>query len=69
MRRRLSKDTTIGELLNMDPEIGQVLAGIGMHCVGCPSARGETLEQAADVHGIDVDDLVEDLKGFMEASM
>lgn len=69
MRRRLTKDTTIGELLAMDPEIGQVLSGIGMHCIGCPSARGETLEQAADVHGIDVDDLIEDLKGFMEASM
>ena len=38
----------------------------GMHCTGCPSARAETLEQAAAVHGIDVDDLVEDLKGFME---
>ena len=68
MRRRLTKDTTIGELLDMDPEMGPVLAGIGMHCVGCPSARRETLEQAADVHGLDVDDLIEDLKGFMEVS-
>ena len=65
MRRRLTKDTTIGELLQMDPEIGNVLMEIGMHCLGCPSAQRETLEQAADVHGLDVDDLLEDLKGFM----
>ena len=68
MRRRLTKDTTIGELLSMDPEMGEVLSGIGMHCIGCPSAQRETLEQAADVHGLDVDDLIEDLKGFMEVS-
>ncbi|MBR0411844.1 MAG: DUF1858 domain-containing protein [Eubacterium sp.] len=67
MRRRLTKDTTIGDLLLMDPEIGAVLSSIGMHCIGCPSARGETLEQAAEVHGLDVDDLIEDLKGFMGA--
>ena len=65
MRRRLTKDTTIGELLRMDPEIGNVLTEIGMHCLGCPSAQRETLEEAADVHGMDVDDLLEDLKGFM----
>jgi len=62
---RITKDTTIGELLQVSPEIANVLTDIGMHCVGCPSSRGETLEQAADVHGLDADDLVEDIKGFL----
>ncbi|MCR5467921.1 MAG: DUF1858 domain-containing protein [Lachnospiraceae bacterium] len=63
---RLTKDTKIGELLDVAPDMANVLSEMGMHCVGCPSSRGETLEQAADVHGMDVDDLVEDIKGFME---
>ena len=63
---RITKDLTIGESLDKAPELASVLNGIGMHCTGCPSARAESLEQAADVHGIDVDDLIEDLKGFME---
>ena len=67
MMRRITKDTTIGELLTIDPEISQVLMSIGMHCIGCPSARMETLEQAAEVHGMDADDLIEDLKGFLGA--
>ena len=51
----------------IDPEISQVLMSIGMHCIGCPSAARETLEQAAEVHGMDADDLVEDIKGFLQA--
>ena len=64
---RLSKDTTIGELLRTFPDAAEILTEIGMHCLGCPSAQGETLEQAAEVHGMDADDLVEDLKGFLGA--
>ncbi|MBQ1681898.1 MAG: DUF1858 domain-containing protein [Agathobacter sp.] len=63
---RITKDTTIGELLKNAPDIAPVLTNIGMHCLGCPSSQMETLEQAAAVHGLDVDDLVEDLRGFME---
>ncbi|MDC7300733.1 DUF1858 domain-containing protein [Agathobacter ruminis] len=63
---RITKDTTIGELLKNAPDIAPVLTNIGMHCLGCPSSQMETLEQAAAVHGMDVDDLVEDLRGFME---
>ncbi len=63
---RLSKDTTIGELLRTFPDAAEILTEIGMHCLGCPSAQGETLEQAAEVHDIDPDDLLEDLKGFLE---
>ena len=62
---RLTKNTTIGELLQVYPAMANVLTGIGMHCLGCPSSQRETLEQAAEVHGMDADDLVEDLRGFM----
>ena len=46
--------------------MADILTNIGMHCLGCPSSQRETLEQAAAVHGMDVDDLVDDLKGFLE---
>ena len=58
---QITKDTMIGELLR-DQEhidsIAEVLFGIGMHCLGCPSSQGESLEEACMVHGIDCDDLV-----------
>ena len=58
---QITKDTMIGELLR-DQEhidsIAEVLFGIGMHCLGCPSSRGETVEEACMVHGIDVDKLL-----------
>ena len=63
---RITENTTIGELLDIFPGAAEILANMGMHCSSCPSARRETLAQAADVHGMDVDDIVEDLKGFLE---
>ena len=42
----------------MNPEVAPVLMSAGMHCVGCPSAQGETLEEAAMVHGMDIDELL-----------
>lgn len=54
----ITKDTTIGEALNIKPGIAPVLMEIGMHCLGCPSAQGETLEEAAMVHGLDADELM-----------
>lgn len=54
----ITKDTTIGEALRTNPDIAPVLMEIGMHCLGCPSAQGETLEEAAMVHGIEVGDLM-----------
>ena len=54
----ITKDTTIGEALRDNPDIAPVLMEIGMHCLGCPSAQGETLAEAAMVHGIEVDDLM-----------
>ena len=51
----ITKDTTIGQMLRMKPEAASVLMEIGMHCLGCPSAQAETLEEAAMVHGLQVE--------------
>jgi len=55
----ITKDMTIAQAIAMDQNIIPVLLDIGMHCLGCPSAQGETLEEAAMVHGIYPDDLME----------
>ena len=54
----ITKDMTIGEIIRINADVIPVLINAGMHCVGCPSAQGETLEEAAMVHGMDVDDLM-----------
>ena len=57
----ITKNQTIGEVIQLDPSLAAVFAGFGMFCVGCPSAQAETVEEAGAVHGIDVDALVEEL--------
>ena len=54
----ITKDMTIGEILRANPNVAPVLMAAGMHCLGCPSAQGESLEEAAMVHGIDIDVLM-----------
>lgn len=54
----ITKDMIIGELLDVKPEAAEILLSMGMHCLGCPSARGETIAQACEVHGVDVDEIV-----------
>ena len=63
----ISKNTTIGELLTGFPEAAPILMEIGMHCLGCPSAQMESLEEAAMVHGIDADLLVEKINAAKKA--
>ena len=63
----ISKNTTIGELLTVFPEAAPILMEIGMHCLGCPSAQMEPLEEAAMVHGIDADLLVEKINAAKKA--
>ena len=58
---QVTKEMTIGELLNMNPNVAPILMEIGMHCLGCPASRGETVEEACMVHGIDTDELLEEL--------
>lgn len=57
----ITKETTIGDILQIKPDAVPVLMEIGMHCIGCPSSIGETIEQAAMVHGVDADALVQKL--------
>ena len=60
-----TKNTTIGELLSVYPECAPILMEIGMHCLGCPSSQMESLEEAAMVHGLDVDVLVAQINDFL----
>lgn len=53
----VNMDMTIGEILRANPDVAPVLLEAGMHCLGCPSAQGESLAEAAMVHGINVDEL------------
>jgi hybrid cluster-associated redox disulfide protein len=55
---KITKDMTIGEVVRQFPDSVQVLMSFGMGCVGCPSAQAETLEEAAMVHGLNLDDLM-----------
>ncbi|MFT4005043.1 MAG: DUF1858 domain-containing protein [Lacrimispora sp.] len=55
---QINKDMLIGEMLGMDESIAPILMRAGMHCLGCPSSQGESLEEACMVHGIDCDVLV-----------
>ena len=64
---KIEKTMLIGELIHMDELIPQMLMGAGMHCLGCPSAQMETLGEAAMVHGIDADLLVEKINAARAA--
>lgn len=63
---QISKKMTIGQLLAVDPNIAVILMRSGMHCIGCPSSQGETLEEAAMVHGMDVDVLEQQINDFLK---
>lgn len=54
----INKDTRIGEILEKAPEKAEILLEVGMHCLGCPAAQMETLAEACEVHGIDVEEVV-----------
>ena len=57
----VDKDTTIADLLEIAPDKADLLLSRGMHCLGCPTAQMETIGEACEVHGIDVDELLEEL--------
>mgnify|MGYP004524321017 FL=1 len=61
----VTKDTKIGDLLMIDRRVAVLLMQAGMHCVGCPSSAGETLEEASMVHGMDVNKLVDAINDFL----
>lgn len=63
--KQVTKDTIIGDLLDLDQGTAKFLLEIGMHCLGCPASRGETIEQACAVHGTDADELVDKLNEYL----
>lgn len=64
---KITKDTIIGDILDIAPDAAPLFFGIGMHCLGCPASRGETVEEACAVHGVDVEDLLEKLNALVPA--
>lgn len=64
---QVTKDTLIGEALMINEGIAPILMGIGMHCLGCPSSQGESLAEAALVHGLDPDQLVNTINEYLAA--
>ena len=62
----ITKETLIGDILDMDRTTAPYFLEMGMHCLGCPSARGETLEQACEVHGVNADERVAKINAHLE---
>ena len=61
---KITKDTIIAEVIRINPNAGEILMSYGMHCLGCAIAHGETVGQAAEVHGADLDAMLEELNNF-----
>ena len=64
----ITKDTIIGDILYVAPQAAPIFLSIGMHCLGCPSSRGETVEEACMVHCVDADAFLAQVNRFIEAS-
>lgn len=62
----INKDTIIGSILDVAPDTAPFFLEMGMHCLGCPASRGETIEQACRVHGVDADELIAKINAFLE---
>jgi len=67
MEYTIEKDTIIGDILDFAPQTAPFFFSIGMHCLGCPSSRGETVEEACMVHGVDPDAFVAAVNEFIKA--
>jgi hybrid cluster-associated redox disulfide protein len=65
MAKTISKDMIINEIIQVDSNLIALLMGVGMHCIGCPSAQGETLEEACMVHGLDADEVEKTLNDYL----
>ena len=63
----ITVQTTMGEMLEYDMGIAYILMQCGMHCVGCPSSIGESLEEACIVHGLDADEVMEQIRAYLQS--
>ncbi|MEL7648319.1 MAG: DUF1858 domain-containing protein [Sedimentibacter sp.] len=66
--KEITKNMYIGEVLQMDRGIAEILLNAGMHCLGCPSSQMESIEEAAMVHGFNTDDLVAQLNNYLKSA-
>lgn len=64
----ITKDTVIGDILDIAPQTAPAFLSIGMHCLGCPSSRNETVEEACAVHGVNVDELLKVVNSMIPAA-
>lgn len=62
----ITKDTIIGDILDTDGTTAPYFMEMGMHCLGCPASRGESIEQACKVHGVDPEELVSKLNEHLQ---
>ena len=62
---QITKQSIIGDILDFEPETAQFFFAIGMHCLGCPASRGESVEDACAVHGTDADALIEQINDYL----
>lgn len=65
MAFEITKESIIGDILDYDKTTAEYFLEMGMHCLGCPASRGESIEQACDVHGVDVDELIAKLQAHL----
>ena len=64
---QITKDTIIGDILDIAPQTAPIFFSIGMHCLGCPASQGETVEEACMVHGVDVEELLAEVNAIIAA--
>ena len=67
MSYQVNKDSLIGEVLDYDKETAEFFFEMGMHCLGCPASRGESIEEACEVHGVDCNEMIEKINAGIEA--
>ena len=68
MAVKIEKTTIIGDVLDIAPQAAPLFFAIGMHCLGCPSSRGETVEEACMVHGVDCEAFLKQVNYFIEVT-
>ena len=64
---QITKDTLIGDILDKNSAVAPIFMSMGMHCLGCPASRGESLEEACAVHGVDVNDILSKINAVIGA--
>lgn len=66
MIQEVTADMLIGDVLKEDVTIAPIMMACGMHCIGCPASQGESIQQACEVHGVDVQELIEKINEFLK---